>query len=694
MPQIVGLLSDRARRLFKVGVASCSAGAALVSILNFAQNQGLIFQPSVANAAGGSGKHAAVDAAWIGVAPEADTLAAIGDTLHLTARVADQTGGTVVGAPIAWSSDSAEIVTVSADGTVVARAPGTTTVFAAVGAKLARARVTVRQRVVGVRILGDSGLRVQVGQRRQLRQQALDARGNVVDRRPTVWEVSDTTVARVDSAGNALAVAPGRTNITVTVEGVTVRRELEVVDIPASLAAVSAAAQTALAGHTLTRPIEVEVLSERGQPVANVPVRFGVEGGDGFADPAVAQTDAKGHARARWTLGDAPGRQSLPISVDGVSAPLVLFAEAEPVAANLRATPLSDSPTGQVSVEVAGDVGLRLTDSLGRALAGVPVTWTARDGGSAVAVTPRTDSLGESRIHWTLGPKVGRQRALASIGAGRAIPNVTIAAYALPGAPAATVVIGGGGQSGTVGAPLSRPIALRVTDRNGNAVPEAQVTLLPAHGTVADSVLVSDSVGVVRASWTLGRSAGPQRLIARVAGVATPLTLAARARALRPANVAFPDSAVDGVAGKALAGPVGVTVTDAYGNPVPDVLVTFKSGAGAVTTSRVMTDADGRALTRWRLGATAGEQQLAATVKGMETRALLSVQAAAPPTYAARSPAATATKPAATTRAKPATTSKTRSSPSAKPAASKRAPAKPAATKRTTATTKSASRSR
>lgn len=642
MPPLTRALERKVFRLIKVVVATCSAGAAVVSILSFAQSRGLLKDSSIANAA----TNARFDVAWVGVTPAADTATAIGDTLHLTARVSDKSGGTVLGVPISWSSDSAAIASVSEDGTVIARAPGTTTIIAAVGAKVARAHVTVKQRVVGARVVADSGLRIRMGERRQLRGQAMDARGHVVERRPVVWAVADSGVARVDGEGNATPVAPGHTTVSLTVEGVTVRSELDVVDIPASVGAVTAAAQTAPAGRSLTRPIEVEVLSKSGQPVADVAVHFGSDSSDGRAEPATAQTDAKGHASARWTLGEAPGRQSLQISVEGVHDPLLVFAEAEPVAANLRSIPLSDAPSGRVGEEVTGDIGLRLTDSLGRALPGVPVTWTARDGGSAVGITPRTDSLGESRVHWTLGPKTGRQRAFASIGAGRAIPSYTISATALSGVPTATNVVGGGGQSGVVGGALSKPIVLRVTDVGGNPVPGATVSLLPAHGSVADSALVSDSNGVVRASWTLGRSAGPQRLIARVAGVATPLTLTARARALGAANVAFPDSAIGGVAGHPLDGPVSVTVTDAYGNPVSDALVLFKADAGSVASTRVMTDAEGHAATKWRLGVTPGEQHLNASTKGVESRAVLTVVAEAP---AAPAPKSAATKAATKT---------------------------------------------
>ncbi|MBZ5522675.1 MAG: Ig-like domain-containing protein [Acidobacteriia bacterium] len=62
--------------------------------------------------------------------------------------------------------------------------------------------------------------------------------------------------------------------------------------------------------------------------------------------------------------------------------------------------------------------------------------------------------------------------------------------------------------------------------------------------------------------------------------------------------------------------PVAFTVTDAYGNAIPDVQVVFAATSGSVLPARVMTDAGGRAATRWTLGSQPGEQILRATVWG------------------------------------------------------------------------------
>jgi hypothetical protein len=661
MPEISRTWKETSARTFKVVVTTCSAGAALVSVLSFAQSHGLILQPpdagaqGTAHAPGGKGARGAVDLdiAWIGVTPLADTAAAIGDTLHLTARVADLHGATVPGAAISWSSDSAEVAVVNADGSVIARGPGTTTIFAAAGSKLARARVTVRQRVADARIGGDSVARVAVGERRRLREEPLDARGHLVARRPALWRVADSSVAKVDSAGEIAGVAPGRTTVTVSVDGVSAQLPVEVRDVPASVTLASGDAQTAAVGRTLGRPVEVEVLSASGRPVAGVLVRFAPEGDAGRAEPAAAETDARGRARARWTLGDAPGRQSLTATVEGLAMPVLARAEGEPVAENVRTAPLLEGASGTAGEDVQGEAGIRLTDSLGRALPDVPVRWTARDGGSVLPAAERTDSLGQLRVRWTLGPKAGGQRLVATVGSGRLVPPVTVSATALPGAVASFAVASGGGQSAQAGAPLARAIVLRALDRAGNPVPGVPVTLAPAHGAVPDSAPVTDSTGAVRVQWTLGSSAGAQRLVARAGGL-PPLALAARARPLAAVNVAFLDVPGEGPVGQTLPGTVRVVVTDAYGNPVPDALVRFAAGAGSATASRVMTDAEGHASTRWRLGARPGEQQLTATVKG-DARATLSVQAVAPAKRTAAKPAAKpVVKPLVKPAAKPA----------------------------------------
>ena len=96
------------------------------------------------------------------------------------------------------------------------------------------------------------------------------------------------------------------------------------------------------------------------------------------------------------------------------------------------------------------------------------------------------------------------------------------------------------------------------------------------------------------------------------------------------ANLALATEAMSGTAGKSLGSPVIATVTDSYGNPVPDAPVVFTPKSGSTSLVRIVTDSHGHAQTRWTLGRTAGEQALVAVVKGHDVRGTLTVQATAP----------------------------------------------------------------
>jgi hypothetical protein len=268
-----------------------------------------------------------------------------------------------------------------------------------------------------------------------------------------------------------------------------------------------------------------------------------------------------------------------------------------------------------------------VTDSVGAPLADLPVTWEADDGGAVVAEGARTDSLGEARARWTLGPRAGPQQAFVQVGSGRAVPRFVIAATALPGPAAALAVVRGAPAQGEVGRPLE--VQLRVTDRAGNAVPGVAVAVRPSTGSVDERTAVSDSIGRATLVWTLGPAAGPQRLAASARGVERPGALVVLARPGSATHLALDALPVSAPAGRPLA-PVSVTVTDSFRNPVPNALVLFSSRSGKVWPTRARTDASGRAQVRWTLGAAPGEQQVQASVKEGGRRVTGKTRATAP----------------------------------------------------------------
>ncbi len=211
-----------------------------------------------------------------------------------------------------------------------------------------------------------------------------------------------------------------------------------------------------------------------------------------------------------------------------------------------------------------------------------------------------------------------------------------------PGPPSAVASLSTGTLSGTVGAPLTDPIRVRVTDAQNRNVPGVEVTFsvptgsgsLSAIGTVSASAgLAAQTVGVAAttltdstdengeagAIWTLGTAAGAQSATATVTGVTT-VSFNAGAIAGPPAASALdPSAGFIGFVSDSLDGSLAVAVVDQYFNPVADETVTWNVlvGGGAVAVATSQTDASGVARAGAMLGAVPGINLFAGMVAGL-----------------------------------------------------------------------------
>lgn len=183
------------------------------------------------------------------------------------------------------------------------------------------------------------------------------------------------------------------------------------------------------------------------------------------------------------------------------------------------------------------------------------------------------------------------------------------------------VVMGGDAQTATVGQAV--PVRPSVVVRNaaGAALPGVAVEfrVVQGGGTVTGASQTTDAQGrATVGSWTLGSVPGVNVLEALVTGLSTPVRFEATA-------VAGAAAAVEKVDGDGQESAVGATVpldpavrvTDAFGNPVEGVTVTFTADrGGSASPPTVSTGADGVASTAWTLG-DAGANTLTATVAGL-----------------------------------------------------------------------------
>jgi hypothetical protein len=306
--------------------------------------------------------------------------------------------------------------------------------------------------------------------------------------------------------------------------------------------------------------------------------------------------------------------------LDGPTVP----ARPEPPAAIVVVS--GDSQSAPAGEELPQPVCVKVTDRNGSTLVGVRVQFRVRAGGGRVReeyVT--TDGTGIAVGHWVLGTAVNQIQQLESI-----IPaesGVTLSAMftatVRPAAASQLVMRGGNNQGGMLGEVLPESLAVRVTDRYGNGVPDIAV-VWSANGASGDTVTArsnsSDTSGVVKAAWRLGaRLDVPHRVTVSAAGL-TPITFSAAAAVPPTARLAT-------VAGDAQRGPVGtalpeslvVRLTLSNGAPIQGATVQWavSTGAGIIAPQATVTDATGIVKTEWVLGTAVVPNGVTATVSGL-----------------------------------------------------------------------------
>src|SRR5206468_306986 len=227
----------------------------------------------------------------------------------------------------------------------------------------------------------------------------------------------------------------------------------------------------------------------------------------------------------------------------------------------------------------------------------------------------------------------------------------------LPGAlplcagAAASIAGNGGGTSAPAGTAVTPPPAVIVKDASGNPVSGVAVTFAASTGgsvTGPNQTTGTDGIATV-GSWTLAPTAGANTLTATAAGSGisgNPVTFTATGTVGAPATLAKQPGGdtQSAPAGTAVAVNPAVRITDAAGNPVTGVAVTFTaSSGGSVTGADQTTGTDGIATVgSWTLSTRAGANTLTAAAAG-------SGISGNPATFTATGTAGTATRLVLTT---------------------------------------------
>ncbi len=215
--------------------------------------------------------------------------------------------------------------------------------------------------------------------------------------------------------------------------------------------------QTAAIGAELADPLLVALVDSSGAPVPNQTVIFKVTQNDGLisaggagAATVVATTNAQGQAQAAWTLGmrsGAGGNVVEAYSV-GFGGTAIFTATGTQGPAGKIVVDTGNAQVGEINRALPKPFIAVVVDDGNNRLAGVPVTFTVKEGGGnfggQTGVTVVSDSDGRVAATLTLGFQEGDANNLveADFPSNAGFPVAFTASGRAPGDPAKTTISG------------------------------------------------------------------------------------------------------------------------------------------------------------------------------------------------------------------------------------------------------------
>jgi N-acetylneuraminic acid mutarotase len=387
--------------------------------------------------------------------------------------------------------------------------------------------------------------------------------------------------------------------------------------------------QTGTVGAPLPAPVRVLVTDLLDRPAGGKVVNFVVLTGGGTTTNTTT-TDANGVASATWQLGTvALSIQSLEARVltpAGVRKSVTIAATAVAAAPDTIAV---NSGGGTLSAAAGHPVqvlpSVRLADRFGNLVSGHPVSFSVTQGGGSVqGGTATTDSTGVAQVGgWTLGPGEGTNTLVAAVSG--LVSTALFQASGTSPIPSRIALFVEPSAASASGAVLAQqPVAQVVNDSDDpiyQAGIQVSASIVGTGATLTGTTMATTGAsgaatfaglgleGVV-ASYSLTFTASglaPDTSIAIGLSSGPPTTMTLNAGDNQAEN-----------AGTVLPTPPSVLITDAWGNGISGIPVTFAlaSGNGVILGGAQTTGPTGMATVgSWQLGPTSGPNSLTATAQ-------------------------------------------------------------------------------
>jgi hypothetical protein len=262
---------------------------------------------------------------------------------------------------------------------------------------------------------------------------------------------------------------------------------------------VSGNNQTGAVGTTVASQLVVALKDGSGNPVPDKTVVFKVTQNDGMvstggdaAPTVLATTDAQGEARAAWKLGmrAGAGGNSVEAYSVGFDSTAIFTATGAQGQAGKIIVDTGNDQIGVINQPLPKPLIAVVVDEGNNRLAGVPVTFTVKEGGGSFVgqstFTVNTDSDGRAAVTLTLGMQEGNANNLVEVNflSNASFPASFTASGRAPGDPFETTIKGVVLDNSNVPIPgvTVRAVLTNVMNSNGFAMQSADGVQTDAQG--------------------------------------------------------------------------------------------------------------------------------------------------------------------------------------------------------------------
>lgn len=299
------------------------------------------------------------------------------------------------------------------------------------------------------------------------------------------------------------------------------------------IALVSGNNQTAPVGTRVAMPLVVVAKDAGGNPVSGVTVGFAVTGGGGSITTTSVMTNSMGQAQTLFTVGAAPGTNTVTASSSGLTgSPLAFTATARWLTYTDDVQPILVAKC--VNCHMAGGQAsftplttyTQVRDGVGFS-SGAPLV--VPNSPSSSLLVQKTQAAGS--MYASLGADTTTRDANAKTLSDWVAQGGLNTAV---GAASQIVMTSGNNQSGSVGATLTNPFVVTVRDANMNPVSGFTVTfaVTAGGGTLSATSVMTGAQGTAASTLELGATAGTNTVTASGAGLtSSPITFTATATA-------------------------------------------------------------------------------------------------------------------------------------------------------------------